>query len=76
VQEELVREYDMPFGFCIPNSVNSWDAEYDMPLYEEEQVNEFVRCWCLFAHIYARILLPEPRKSALCHSGSFDALFH
>lgn len=43
MQDELVREYDMPFGFCIPNSVNTWDAQYDMPLYTDEQVQEFVR---------------------------------
>ena len=43
IQDELVREYDMPFGFCIPDSVNTWQAEYDMPLYTDAQVQEFVR---------------------------------
>jgi GMP-PDE, delta subunit len=43
VQGELVREYDMSLGFCIPNSVNTWEAEYDMPLYDEQQVQDFVR---------------------------------
>jgi hypothetical protein len=54
VQEELAREYDIAFGFCIPNSVNTWEAEYDMPLYNAEQVREFVRpdsCLLLLVHI-------------------------
>lgn len=38
-----MREYDMPFGFCIPNSTNTWEAQYDMPLYTEQQIQEFVR---------------------------------
>jgi hypothetical protein len=30
-KDELVRSYDFNFGFCIPMSVNSWEAIYDMP---------------------------------------------
>eukprot|EP01025_Chloroclados_australasicus_P011053 TRINITY_DN14795_c0_g1_i2.p1 TRINITY_DN14795_c0_g1~~TRINITY_DN14795_c0_g1_i2.p1 ORF type:complete len:343 (+),score=21.66 TRINITY_DN14795_c0_g1_i2:83-1111(+) len=39
---DLVREYDMKFGFCIPGSTNTWEAIYDMPLYSDKQVQEFV----------------------------------
>ncbi len=27
----LVKSYDFEFGFCIPGSTNTWDAEYEMP---------------------------------------------
>jgi len=27
----LVKSFDFSFGFCIPNSTNSWEAIYDMP---------------------------------------------
>jgi hypothetical protein len=30
-RDELVRSYDFNFGFCIPNSVNSWEAIYEVP---------------------------------------------
>ena len=30
-RERLVKSYDFNFGFCIPNSVNTWEAIYDMP---------------------------------------------
>lgn len=43
MQDKLVREYDMKFGFCVPRSVNAWQAEYDMPLYTEAQAQAFVR---------------------------------
>jgi GMP-PDE, delta subunit len=61
-QDKLVREYDMPFGFCIPSSVNTWEAAYDMPLYDEQQIQEFVRfhcvlCMCAVAYVLAVDLL-------------------
>ena len=28
---QLVKSFDFSFGFCIPNSTNSWEAIYDMP---------------------------------------------
>ncbi len=27
----LIKSFDFSFGFCIPNSTNSWEAIYDMP---------------------------------------------
>ena len=41
-QGALVRVYDFPFGFCIPNSTNSWEAIYDVPAYGREQIEEYV----------------------------------
>lgn len=29
--DRLVQSYDFQFGFCIPNSVNTWEAIYPMP---------------------------------------------
>lgn len=31
----LVKSYDFEFGFCIPNSTNTWEAVYDMPPLED-----------------------------------------
>lgn len=28
---KLIKSFDFTFGFCIPNSTNSWEAIYDMP---------------------------------------------
>ena len=41
-RDELVRSYDFNFGFCIPNSVNSWEAIYEVPGLEDERIAEFV----------------------------------
>eukprot|EP00700_Malawimonas_jakobiformis_P001815 EC722470.1.p1 GENE.EC722470.1~~EC722470.1.p1 ORF type:complete len:181 (+),score=16.81 EC722470.1:29-571(+) len=30
-REHLIQSYDFDFGFCIPNSVNSWESFYPMP---------------------------------------------
>ena len=35
---QLVRSYDFAFSFCIPNSQNSWEAVYDLPEVNEEEV--------------------------------------
>lgn len=41
-QGKLVRKYDFGFGFCIPNSVNTWEAIYDLPQYKEAEVLDYV----------------------------------
>lgn len=41
-QDKLVRSYDFTFGFCIPNSTNSWEAIYDVPPYTQQQIAEYV----------------------------------
>jgi len=30
-RDQLIKSYDFTFGFCIPNSQNSWEAIYDVP---------------------------------------------
>lgn len=30
-RDTLINSYDFTFGFCIPNSTNTWEAIYDMP---------------------------------------------
>lgn len=35
-KEKLVKSFDFEFGFCIPGSVNNWDAVYSMPLLSDE----------------------------------------
>lgn len=42
LQNKLVRTYDFSFGFCIPNSVNTWEAIYDLPEYKDDQIREYV----------------------------------
>ncbi len=41
-KNKLVRTYDFEFGFCIPNSTNSWEAIYDVPPYSEAVLNDYV----------------------------------
>eukprot|EP00275_Glaucocystis_incrassata_P001689 EC123694.1.p1 GENE.EC123694.1~~EC123694.1.p1 ORF type:complete len:180 (+),score=1.24 EC123694.1:104-643(+) len=38
----LLKSYDFNFGFCIPNSTNSWEAIYQMPQLSSEEVQELV----------------------------------
>eukprot|EP00758_Cryptobia_borreli_P004853 Tbor_TRINITY_DN4615_c0_g3::TRINITY_DN4615_c0_g3_i1::g.14915::m.14915 len=30
-RNQLIKSFDFSFGFCIPNSTNSWEAIYDLP---------------------------------------------
>lgn len=30
-RDYLIKSFDFSFGFCIPNSTNTWEAIYDMP---------------------------------------------
>ncbi|KAG1667416.1 hypothetical protein FOA52_004833 [Chlamydomonas sp. UWO 241] len=41
-KNKLVRVYDFTFGFCIPNSTNSWEAIYDVPKYTKQQIADYV----------------------------------
>lgn len=35
-RDTLIKSYDFMFGFCIPNSTNTWEAIYDMPELPED----------------------------------------
>eukprot|EP00193_Tetraselmis_chui_P020374 CAMPEP_0177774268 /NCGR_PEP_ID=MMETSP0491_2-20121128/13392_1 /TAXON_ID=63592 /ORGANISM="Tetraselmis chuii, Strain PLY429" /LENGTH=187 /DNA_ID=CAMNT_0019292587 /DNA_START=158 /DNA_END=721 /DNA_ORIENTATION=+ len=41
-QDNLIRTYDFPFGFCIPSSTNSWETIYPMPDNSDAKIQEFV----------------------------------
>jgi hypothetical protein len=41
-REKLIKSFDFTFGFCIPNSTNSWEAIYDMPKLSPEEEVEIV----------------------------------
>ncbi|TMW67071.1 hypothetical protein Poli38472_012187 [Pythium oligandrum] len=41
-RDEIVKSFDFTFGFCIPNSVNTWEAIYALPPLEDELINEMV----------------------------------
>lgn len=43
-RDKLIRSYDFTFGFCIPNSVNSWEAIYPVPELSEQDVQEMSGC--------------------------------
>ncbi|KND04675.1 uncharacterized protein SPPG_00390 [Spizellomyces punctatus DAOM BR117] len=39
---KLLKSFDFTFGYCIPNSVNTWEAVYSLPELTEKQVQEMV----------------------------------
>ncbi|GFH31822.1 GMP_PDE_delta domain-containing protein [Haematococcus lacustris] len=41
-KDKVVRVYDFTFGFCIPNSVNTWEAIYDVPQYSRSEMMEYI----------------------------------
>lgn len=38
----LLKSFDFTFGFCIPNSTNSWEAIYDLPVFSADEIAAFV----------------------------------
>lgn len=41
-RDKLIKSYDFSFGFCIPGSVNSWDAIYDVPPLNEDIIQDMI----------------------------------
>mmetsp|Transcript_24564 Transcript_24564/g.29766 ORF Transcript_24564/g.29766 Transcript_24564/m.29766 type:complete len:189 (-) Transcript_24564:483-1049(-) len=41
-RNKLIRSYDFFFGFVIPNSVNSWDSNYQVPILSDEEVEDMI----------------------------------
>jgi hypothetical protein len=41
-RDRLVKSFDFSFGFCIPNSTNSWEAIYDLPQLTPEEENDII----------------------------------
>ena len=38
----MVKSFDFEFGFCIPSSINTWDAVYSMPPLSEDLLNDMI----------------------------------
>lgn len=41
-KNQLVKSFDFSFGFCIPGSVNSWEAIYDLPPLSEQLITDMI----------------------------------
>lgn len=41
-RDQLVKSFDFGFGFCIPGSINTWDAVYCMPPLSDALINEMI----------------------------------
>ncbi|CAM9664279.1 unnamed protein product, partial [Phaeothamnion confervicola] len=41
-RNSLVKSYDFKFGFCIPNSTNTWDAVYAVPPLDEDLIADML----------------------------------
>ncbi|KAI8848228.1 Unc119b [Chytridium lagenaria] len=41
-KDRLLKSFDFSFGFCIPNSVNTWESVYTMPNLDPALINEIV----------------------------------
>ena len=42
-KNKLIKSYDFTFGFCIPNSSNSWESVYPMPKLSSAEVAEMMK---------------------------------
>eukprot|EP01064_Diplonema_japonicum_P039521 TRINITY_DN992_c2_g2_i1.p1 TRINITY_DN992_c2_g2~~TRINITY_DN992_c2_g2_i1.p1 ORF type:complete len:193 (+),score=31.93 TRINITY_DN992_c2_g2_i1:88-666(+) len=42
-RDRLVKSFDFNFGFCIPNSTNSWEAIYDMPRLTADEQEDIMK---------------------------------
>lgn len=38
----IFRSYDFTFGFCIPNTINSWETTYEVPLLDKKTKQEMI----------------------------------
>ena len=49
---QLIKSYDFEFGFCIPSSVNTWDAVYSLPALSEKLSKMYTIRHLLKIHLY------------------------
>ena len=42
-RDKLIKSFDFNFGFCIPNSTNSWEAIYDMPKLTRDEQEDIMK---------------------------------
>lgn len=41
-RDEIVKSYDFTFGFCIPNTVNTWEAIYALPPLGDALISDMI----------------------------------
>jgi len=41
-ENRLIKSFDFTFGFCIPNSTNSWEAIYEVPALDDALVEQMI----------------------------------
>lgn len=41
-RNQLVKSFDFEFGFCIPGSVNTWDAVYSVPPLSDDLIDDMI----------------------------------
>ncbi|KAJ3216173.1 hypothetical protein HDU67_009822 [Dinochytrium kinnereticum] len=41
-KDRLLKSFDFSFGFCIPNSLNTWESVYTMPNLDPALIKEIV----------------------------------
>lgn len=42
VSYALLKSYDFNFHFCIPNSINEWEASYDLPVLSDREIDDIL----------------------------------
>ena len=47
---QLIKSFDFEFGFCIPGSVNTWDAVYSLPAMSEKLSTYFPKIWIMIVN--------------------------
>eukprot|EP00939_MAST-03C_sp_MAST-3C-sp1_P005468 g5468.t1 len=41
-RNKLIKSFDFTFPFCMPNSENLWESEYDLPPMDSEMIDDIV----------------------------------
>ncbi|KAI9341884.1 GMP-PDE, delta subunit-domain-containing protein [Obelidium mucronatum] len=41
-KDKMIKSFDFSFGFCIPNSVNTWENVYKVPKLDEKTIKDMV----------------------------------
>ena len=41
-KDNCVKTYDFKTGFCIPNTVNTWETIYELPALDEDTKQEMI----------------------------------
>ena len=55
---QLIKSFDFEFGFCIPGSVNTWDAVYSLPAMSEKLSTYFLKIWIMIVNsIFCYVLM-------------------